>query len=411
MSEGSVEVRLLGPIRVMRGGTAVQGFESRKALALLCYVAARACPVARAQLAELFWGDRGEALGRANLSRVLHNDSALLPGCLRTTRADVTLAPPPACWTDVTAFEQLSERGDLQALTDAVELYQGEFMEGIYLDGCPEFETWLVTEQEVWRQRMAGLLNALIAALSEAGAYRQAMDYAGRLLALDPWREEAHRQVMLLQALTGQRSAALAQFESCRRVLQAELGVEPSRQTRELYERIRAGQSPQNGTAKPAGPLMATPPAPRVHPPQDHQQRIDQICSRLDHPGCRLLVLTGGTPTRRCRLARRAAAQRRDQLRHGVLDLDLAPGGQPCFATVLAAALRLPLQDHAEPSTQIFAHLRDKQMLLVLRNFPTDPLGARLLNDILKRAPDVQMLVTAGQPLDLCGEWILDLST
>jgi DNA-binding SARP family transcriptional activator len=414
MSEVGIEIRLLGAIRVTRGGTTVQGFESRKALALLCYLAAHARPVARAQLTEIFWGDRDEALGRANLSRVLHNDSALLPGCLHTTRSDVTLASAPVCWTDVTAFEQLAERGDVASLTDALALYHGEFMDGMYLDGCPEFETWLVTQQEIWRQRLARLLNAVIAAQSAAGAYQQALDYAGRLLALDPWREEAHRQVMLLLALTGQRSAALAQFESCRRLLQAELGVEPSRQTCELYERIRAGQRPQNGNqngkVKPAQPMLHPIPPPAGHPPRDHEQRLSQICSRLDHPACRLLVLTGGTPERRCRLARRAAAQRRDQLRHGVLDLDLASGGQRCLAVALAHGLQPAQPDQSDPSAQIFAYLRDKQMLLVFRNFAADPSGTRLLNDILKRAPDVQVLVTAGQPLDLCGEWILDLS-
>ncbi len=67
------------------------------------------------------------------------------------------------------------------------------------------------------------------------------MDYARRILQLEPWREEAHRQLMLLLAQSGQRSAALAQYELCRQALRSELNVEPDAATLELVARIRAG--------------------------------------------------------------------------------------------------------------------------------------------------------------------------
>src|SRR5256885_1694173 len=75
----------------------------------------------------------------------------------------------------------------------------------------------------------------------------QAIQYGYRQLELEPWREEAHRQVMRLLALSGQRSAALAQYESCRRALLEELGVEPEPETTGLYERILRGS--ETGTA------------------------------------------------------------------------------------------------------------------------------------------------------------------
>ena len=78
-----------------------------------------------------------------------------------------------------------------------------------------------------------------------AGHYTQQAEWAEgiaairRMLALEPWREEAHRQLMLLLAHDGQRSAALAQFETFRQILEEELGVEPSEETKKVYERIR----------------------------------------------------------------------------------------------------------------------------------------------------------------------------
>ena len=67
-----------------------------------------------------------------------------------------------------------------------------------------------------------------------------AIDYTTRLLELEPWQEEGHRQMMLLLAVTGQRSAALAQYAACRRILLEELHVDPMPETNALLARIRA---------------------------------------------------------------------------------------------------------------------------------------------------------------------------
>ena len=420
MSEAFV-IRLLGVVQIEREGNAVRGFESRKALALLCYLAAQGQPVSRARLANLFWGDLDEEKGRANLSRVLHNDGLLAPGCLQVDRAEVSLPGGAHVQLDVATFAQLSAAGDAESLAAAAQLYRGEFMDGAYLDGCPEFETWHVTQQEVWRQRMAKLLGRLIAAHRERGDYERGLACAQQLLGLDNWREEAHRQVMLLQALSGQRSAALAQYQVCRQVLAEELGVEPSQQTRELYERIRgAGNGYHNGNhngnhngrlprPEPALTEAQPPVAPKYVPADPHEKALSQIATRLEHPCCRLLVVTGGNGAGvawQYRLPQRRGASLRD----GSCDVDLAAlaaaGG---LDAALAAALRLPAAPPRETPRQLFEYLDDKELLLMIRNFEPQDGATGLLEDILKRAPGVQILVTAPQPLEVCGEWVVDL--
>lgn len=231
---------LLGPVRVERAGQPVHGFESRRALALLCYLAAQGQPQTRAHLADLFWPDKPEARGRGNLSRVLNNFATLLPGCVNADRETVTFNAA-ACWLDVTAFAALTgPTADVATLTEAVALYRDDFMAGMYLDDCPDFETWLVIERERWRQKIAAALHTLIAHHTRRGEIETGLQYTDRLLALDPWREEAHRHKMLLLALAGQRSAALKQYELCRRLLVEELGVAPTAETEALYDRIRA---------------------------------------------------------------------------------------------------------------------------------------------------------------------------
>jgi DNA-binding SARP family transcriptional activator len=240
--EGIFHLRFLGPVQVERDGEPVRGFRSRKALALLGYLAVQGQPVPRERLVDLFWGDKSEAQGRTNLNWVLGRISALLPGCLQTDRHTVQFQRAALHWLDIVAFEELEAQEDAASLADAVDLYRGEFLEGLYLDGCAEFEIWLVGERERWRQRVAWVLGELATHHVRRGEHRQGLRFARRLLALEPWREETHRQVMQLLAQSGQRGAALAQYETCRRALAEELGVEPAAETTRLFEQIRDGE-------------------------------------------------------------------------------------------------------------------------------------------------------------------------
>jgi DNA-binding SARP family transcriptional activator/Tfp pilus assembly protein PilF len=240
--EGIFRLRLLGTVQVEQDGEPMRGFRSRKALALLGYLAMQNQPVPREHLADMFWGDQPEARGRANLSWVLNRISTLLPGCIQADRHTVQFQRTPSYWLDLDAFAELETQDEAVSLATAMELYRGEFLEGLYLDGCAEFEIWLVGERERWRQRVTRVLGELIAHHSQCGEYQEGLWFARRLLMLEPWRENTHRQVMRLLAHSGQRGAALAQYETCSRVLAEELGVEPAQETTRLYEQIRDGE-------------------------------------------------------------------------------------------------------------------------------------------------------------------------
>jgi DNA-binding SARP family transcriptional activator len=237
--EGVSHLRFLGPARVRRDGESQ--FTSPKLLALLGYLAVAGGPVPRERLADLFWGDKPVQRGRANLSWTLHHLCASLPGCFEADRYTIQFRQPPHCWSDIDAFAGLETQDDPDALAAAVDLYQGEFLEGLFLDRCPEFEVWLVGERERWRQRVACILEELVAHHDRCGERGHALRFARRLLALEPWREQTHRQVMRLLAQNGRRGAALAQYETCRRLLAEQLGVEPGEKTVALYLRIRDG--------------------------------------------------------------------------------------------------------------------------------------------------------------------------
>lgn len=266
--KSTFRLRFLGPVQIERDGESVHGFESRKALALLACLVVEGQPVPRERLVDLFWEDKTEAQGRNNLNWVLNRLSTFLPGCLQADRHTVQfLGEGTECtyWLDLDTFEELEAQDNPASLAEAVALYRGEFLEGLVLRGCSEFELWQVREQERWRRRVAGALNQLVVHHSQQGEVEQGLHFAWRLLELEPWREEAHREVMRLLALDGQRSAALVQYETCRRTLAEELGVEPSEATELLYTQIQAGEL-ETPALVPRPELLPQPPAPGEPP-------------------------------------------------------------------------------------------------------------------------------------------------
>ena len=100
---------------------------------------------------------------------------------------------------------------------------------------------------------MLNVLHELVGMQMAEGRYPEAIDGATRLLALDPWREEAHRQALYAGAgVYGQRSAALAQFEQCRRIMREVFDVEPTDETAELAAEIKAAlHAPRHNLSAP----------------------------------------------------------------------------------------------------------------------------------------------------------------
>ncbi len=122
--------------------------------------------------------------------------------------------------------------------------------------------------------------------------------YVTRLLNLEPWREEAHRQLMQLLVWSGQRSAALAQYETCRRVLANSLGVEPQAETRQLYDRILRGDPILSQPAATIGKTTYFRPKPHNLPAQvtpfiGREAELAEVVDRLHDHDCRLLTLVG----------------------------------------------------------------------------------------------------------------------
>lgn len=406
---------LFGAVQIEGDGQAIGGFESRKALALLCYLALQRQARTRAHLAELFWPDRLEERSRGNLNRVLHNLSRVVPGCVNVTRQTASIAAGSAVSIDVAEFEQLAARDDLASLSAAADLCRGELLQDFALDDCPEFDQWLQATREHWRQKAIQLLHRMIDHHFAAGTYAEGIARAHQLLALDGWQEESHRTMMRLLAANSQRNAALAQYEVCQRVLTDELGIEPEPATVQLYERIRDGvEFGDRASAHPRAPLALAPPVYRLPRPATsfvgRQREIAHIAAQLGTSDCQLLTLLGIGGIGKTRLALRAAEMLEPRFANGVAFVSLEKGQSKAYLLdAIADACTIVFVPGTEPSQQLINQLRRRQMLLLLDNGEYLGPEAQLLATLLEQAPGITILAMSRERLRLQIERVLEI--
>ncbi|RIK33516.1 MAG: hypothetical protein DCC55_34775, partial [Chloroflexi bacterium] len=255
---------LFGRFQALLDDQSITDFETDKGRALLAYLAveaaARGGAHSRSTLAALLWPDYPEESARTTLRHVLHclratiHDATGAQPLLLSTRQTLQLNPAVAYTLDVATFTNLLAhcaahthaqlahcQPCLQQLQQAVALYHGDFLADLTIRDSGIFEEWRRLKQEQYHIQALDALFYLTHACTVNGDYERAAYYARRQLALEPWREEAHRQLMRALACSGQRSAAIAQYRACRQVLSAEFGAEPDPATTALYEQVKTG--------------------------------------------------------------------------------------------------------------------------------------------------------------------------
>jgi len=249
-----LSLSLLGPFQVALDGQPVTGFKSNKVRALLAYLAVEADkPHRRESLAGLLWPDWPDRDALSNLRYALSDlrgaigDRTTEPPFLLISRDSIQFNSASDYKLDVVEFiEAANEYKNLPTflakLEKAVDLYQGSFLEGFSLEDSSVFEEWTLLTRERLARQASSMFHALAESYEQREDYLQAQSFTWRQLELEPWDEVAHQRLMRILAHSGQRSAALAQYETCRQVLADELGVEPAEETVAIYEQIRSGK-------------------------------------------------------------------------------------------------------------------------------------------------------------------------
>jgi DNA-binding SARP family transcriptional activator/tetratricopeptide (TPR) repeat protein len=240
-----LDISLLGEVRVAIDSSLV-ALRSTRVLALLGFlVAHRGAPQRREYIAAQFWPDSPEPQARTNLRRELHALRAELPQVdqwLVATGGTLLWQLDHSCRVDVEVFETAADRAAVAwaaadtpafrvAAADAVRAYRGGFMPALY-------EDWALAERDRLHRRCLNLLDQLIEAERNDGSYGPAIELARRRIDLEPLEEVGYRTLLQLQALAGDRAAALQTYHRCTSVLERELGVAPDPATAAEYERL-----------------------------------------------------------------------------------------------------------------------------------------------------------------------------
>lgn len=432
-------LNLLGGFQARLDDQPLTGFISAKVRALLVYLALEAeQPHSRSHLAGLFWPEWPETQARAylrhtltNLRQVLCEAQAAVPFLL-VTRQSIQFNPVAEQCNDAQSLNLLLSSAlannappHLGQLGAALVAY-APLLPDFSVDGCPEFEAWLLLRRERLQRQVLDALQQLADYHHNDGAYEQAIAYAQRAVELEPWREEVHRQLIALFATVGRRSAAVAQYLRCKQLLWDELSITPSDETVALYERIAGVDADGVLDAKPPTPsplpvFSATRqnnesddrrlPLPHNNLPAPltalvgRQAETAAVMDLLRQDGVRLVTLTGPAGVGKTRLATAAAAELTSVFTDGVCFVPLAPlHADDMVIAAIAQLFNIRETSGHSLLERVQLALHTKRMLLVLDNFEHLLAAGSVVTSLLRTCPQLKIMVTSRELLQLYGE-------
>ncbi len=417
-----LEISLLGGVSLTLNGRPLEKVTSQKAIALFIYLACNRRPVPRDVLAELFYGHLPQSRARANL-RVLLSRLRPLNDYLLISRQSVSFNFESDYRLDTAELDaQLAAIEQPETLTpnaaarleSALTLYKGDFLAGFHLSDALGFEEWAAVEQERLHHLTVEAMAVLLDFYLENNQYARGIELALRLLQLDSWNEKAHRQMMTLLARSGQRSAALAHYARCKQVLAQELGAEPAAETKALFQRIQILELDAQERTRQTTIVYPHNFPRQLTPFFGREMEIAQIVECAANPNCHLLTILGPGGVGKTRLALQAAqvllqfTAQEQFFTHGLFFTPLASVGSGEFVvSAIAEALNFTFYGSDSPQKQLVNYLRRKDMLLILDNFEHLVDAGDLLLDILQHAPQVKLVVTSRERLNLRAEWLL----
>src|SRR5579871_3832778 len=385
-----LKLKLLGVPEIRLDGRPVV-MKRRGSISLLAYLALSQRAHAREVVASILCGDSPDDQARKFLSNLLVDLHRQVGSYVVSEQGMIRFAASRPHTVDVVDFRERSggclPTSSLEDLEAAIAFYAGEFLEGLSHPVATDIWAWESTQREELRNRYLELLRAHVEACVERAVWDRGIQSARRLLALEPWEEQTHRQLIVMLARSGQRQAAIAQYLSCRRALHDEIGVEPSPETVALFNRVRGATVPPTHNL----PQTMTPFVGRV-------TEIGKLSAWLSEPECQLATITGISGSGKTRLALRVA--------RGFATPGSPPPEQPFPDGIFLLDLA---HEGAEALSRVQTELCDRAVLVVLDDFDQSGMAPTLLPKLLARAPGVKLLVTSRAPLGLPGERVMRL--
>ena len=246
-------ISVLGAVEIFRDPArpfAPDAWVTRRARDILCFIASRRHRRApKDTIVDTFWGESDFAAVEKNfhptishIRKALNSKQPLKQNFLLYRDGDYQLNPEFSYRIDTEEFDRLVSEGDaarrarepeafVRAYEGAAALVRGEFMSGCY-------DEWAEEQRTYYREMHLRLLEILAATAQKSEDWERSLQLAQRILREDPFREDVHCRVMRAHAALGNRVAVREQYETLRRLLRKELGVEPAAETQKVYKEL-----------------------------------------------------------------------------------------------------------------------------------------------------------------------------
>jgi ATP/maltotriose-dependent transcriptional regulator MalT/DNA-binding SARP family transcriptional activator len=246
-------INMLGPVEILREFSrplAADAWTTRRARDILCFIVSRRHRRAsKDAIIDTFWGETDLEVVEKNfhptvshIRKALNSNQPLKQNFILYRDGDYQLNPELSYSIDIEEFDRLVAKGEsarrarqfeecVKAYEEAVALYRGDFAQGSY-------EPWVDEQRSYYREQYLHLLESLARVAQKQEEWPRSLQLAQQILHEDPFREDIHCMVMRAHVNLGNRGAARDQFETLRRLLERELGVEPGRETRKLYREL-----------------------------------------------------------------------------------------------------------------------------------------------------------------------------
>ncbi|MCP5100556.1 MAG: tetratricopeptide repeat protein, partial [Chloroflexi bacterium] len=407
---------------------------TKKIEALLAFLAMEANTVHRREtLVGLLFPEQSDEAARTNLRQTLTRlrraikDKKATPPFLHVSRESTQFNRYSEVVFDVHLFNQRLNGCDLHKghrngrcatcmshLEGGLALYKGSFLNGFFLKDSTAFDNWIKTHREQLQQAAQSGLQQLATYYEQRGEYAQAEKLARRRIEIEPWDENAQQQLMRLLAYQGHRNTALKQYQEFTALLAEELSVDPIEETKILRDQI-ATISAQRLRQLPTRELSFV----------GRQEELAQISLHLASPKTRLLTLVGSGGIGKTRLAIetgwRVAENFLGPFMHGVFFVPLAGvavDGELTHEELLnrllvavAEGLDFSFSGSQDPLQQLVQYIKKKSLLLILDNCEHIAQPTReLLQHVLRGSPNINVLVTSRERLNLQSEWVLEIT-
>ncbi|MEP6717779.1 MAG: BTAD domain-containing putative transcriptional regulator [bacterium] len=246
-------VTMLGPATILRDPSrplAADAWTTRRARDILCFIVSRRHHRAsKDTIIDTFWGETDMGAVEKNfhptvshIRKALNSNQPLKQNFLLYRDGDYQLNPEFSYRIDTEEFDRLLSEGEsarrarnldecVRAYEQALALYRGEFMQGSY-------ELWVEEQRTYYREQYLRLLESLAAVAESAADWQKAMHLAQLIVREDQFREDIHCLILRAHSAMGNRGAAKEHYEGLKRILENELGVEPSAETKKLYQQL-----------------------------------------------------------------------------------------------------------------------------------------------------------------------------